>query len=84
MTLHPTAEAYRQARARGDHTSAAAIMMDAHTGTYDSELIDQIHRVGRMTQAELRAPAQSSDTPVDRDETVRVTTRVRLFGRVSR
>jgi hypothetical protein len=81
--LHPTAEAYRQAMARGDHTSAAAIMMDAHTGTYDSKLIDDIHRVGRMTRAELEAPVQpsGSDAPVDKNETGRVTVVTRIFGR---
>jgi hypothetical protein len=83
MNLHPTAEAYRQAKARGDHTGAAAILMDAHTGEYDSELIDQIHRVGRMTRAELEAPASSAgyDVPVDKNETGRVTVTARIFGR---
>jgi NAD(P)H-nitrite reductase large subunit len=83
IMLHPTAEAYRQAMARGDTMSAAAIMVDAHTGDYNQELVDQLHRVGRMTRAELLAPAQStsSDVPVDKNETGRVTVTARIFGR---
>jgi hypothetical protein len=81
--LHPTAEAYRQAMARGDTMSAAAIMVDAHSGDYDSGLVDQLHRVGRMTRAELNAPAEGavSDIPVDKNETGRVTVTARIFGR---
>lgn len=59
MALHPVAEAYRQARAAGDDTKAAAIMIEAHSGgPYNSRLIDQIHEVGRMTRSELAAPAE--------------------------
>lgn len=73
--LHPTAEAYRAARAAGDDVTAARHMIDAHTGTYDSGLIDQMHAVGRMTREQLRAPAvEEPDT--GSDELVRVTTRV--------
>jgi hypothetical protein len=55
MALHPTAEAYRRARAAGDDTTAARLMVEAHTGEYNSDLIDQFHTVGRMTRAELKA-----------------------------
>ena len=57
MPLHPTAEAYRQARAAGDDTGAAAILVGAHSGTYNEKLMDDIHSVGRMSRAELNAPA---------------------------
>jgi hypothetical protein len=55
MALHPTAEAYRRARAAGDDTAAAAIMIEAHSGTYNADLISQIHEVGRMTRSQLTA-----------------------------
>lgn len=79
MALHPTAEAYRQARAAGDDVAASSALIQAHSGTYNENLIDQIHQVGRMTRAELNAPA---DAPAETGprEVVRVTTRV--FGRL--
>jgi hypothetical protein len=55
MPLHPTAEAYRVAMANGDHTTAASLLVQAHSGDYNSMLIDQIHEVGRMTRAQLTA-----------------------------
>jgi hypothetical protein len=55
MALHPTAEAYRRARAAGNDTAAAAIMIEAHSGTYNADLISQIHEVGRMTRSQLTA-----------------------------
>lgn len=59
--------------------------MDAHTGArYNPRAVEDLHRVGRMTRAELNAPPEDYDSPVDRAETVRVVTRVRLFGRISR
>lgn len=78
MALHPTAEAYRQALAAGDSTTAASLIMEAHSGTYNADLIGQIHEVGRMTRAELKAPAPAPDAGPP-SEIVRVTTRV--FGR---
>lgn len=82
--LHPDAEAYRRALAAGDHTTAGALLMSAHAGTYDSRKIDDFHRVARMTRAELEAAYDSgaaADIPVDKNETGRVTVTARLFGR---
>jgi hypothetical protein len=79
MLYHPTAEAYRQALAAGDTTGAASLLVDAHSGDYDSNLIDQIHAVSRMTRAQLNAPAPGTSDFVDPSEMVRVTTRV--FGK---
>jgi hypothetical protein len=82
MALHPTAEAYRQARAAGDDTTAASLLMQAHSGTYNAPLIDQFHQVGRMSRAELAAPAPSNgDEPVDRNEVARIKVTTRIFGR---
>lgn len=58
MPLHPSAEAYRQALANGDHTGAAGILMEAHSGTYNSALVDQFHEVARMTRDQLSAPPE--------------------------
>lgn len=55
MPMHPTAEAYRRARADGDDTTAAQLLVEAHSGPYNAILIDQIHEVGRMTRAQLAA-----------------------------
>lgn len=79
--MHPLAEQYRQARAIGDDTAAASLMVQAHSGTYNENLIDDIHRVGRMTRVELLAPAPETGSDVAPTEIVRVTTRV--FGRRS-
>jgi len=77
MAYHPTAEAYRQALAAGDSTGAASLIVDAHSGTYNSDLIDQIHEVSRMTRAQLNAPTPAE--PGAPAEIVRVTTKI--FGR---
>ena len=57
MPFHPTAEAYRKARARGDDTAAAAIMVGAHAGDYNPALVDQFHQISRMTREQLSAPS---------------------------
>lgn len=82
---HPIAEQYRQAMANGDTMTAASLLVDAHSGVYNSDLIDQIHQVGRMTRAQLLAPVPGSDNdePVDRNEIARVKVVTRVFGRRS-
>lgn len=79
-------EALRNALANSDHVAAATAIFDAVRGDYDSDAVHGLYHVGRMTQAELNLPREqvADDPSVNRDETVRVTTRVRLFGRLSR
>ncbi len=78
-------EALRNALANGDHVAAANAIFETVSGDYDSKAVQGLYHVGRMTKSELNAPsAPGPDDPVDPDETMRVTTRVRLFGGLRR
>lgn len=69
-------EAYRAALARGDYVAAGAAIMEAVSGgSYDRdgnhEGIDGIHRVSRMSRAEIEA-GPDEDGPVVVQQTVNV------------
>jgi len=62
-------EAYRAALARGDYTAAGAAIMEAVQGSYGSDGnhsgIDGLHRVARMSRAEIEAdPEEDAGTTI--------------------
>lgn len=63
-------EAYRAALARGDYVAAGAAIMEAVSGgSYDGDGnhsgIDGIHRVSRMSRAEIEAdPEEDTGTTI--------------------
>ena len=48
-------EKLRTALGSGDHLAAANAIFDTVSGAYDQGDVDALHRVGRMSQAELTA-----------------------------
>ena len=74
-------EEYRKALAAGDFTAAGAAIMEAVQGSYGSDGkhagIDGIHRVSRMSRAEIEAdPEEDAGTTVSQTVNI-VTGRVR-------
>jgi hypothetical protein len=67
-------EAYRAAMAAGDHIAAGKAIMDAVSGSYDT---DSIHAVARMTSDQRSTAPEPDPAP---QEWVRVTTRVYRNG----
>lgn len=61
-------EAYRRALAAGDFTAAGAAIMEAVQGSYgpggNHEGIDGIHRVSRMSRAEIEADPEDDISTV--------------------
>lgn len=59
-------KAYHDALARGDYVAAGAAIMEAVSGSYGTDGnhsgIDGIHRVSRMSRAEIEAGPEDDDT----------------------